>query len=60
MFVKERYFKKELISKKSQMVGEILNAQKFTKYFIDIAFKSNGSNLLHEIMDPIWTTESYE
>ena len=60
MFVKERYFKKGLVSKKSQMVGEILNAQKFSKYFIDIAFKLNGSNLLNEIMDPIWTTESYE
>ena len=60
MFVKERYFKKELISKKSQMVGEILNAQKFTKYFIDIAFKSNGTNLINKIMDPIWTNDNYE
>ena len=60
MFVKERHFKKELLSKKSQMVGEILNAQKFTKYFIDIAFKSNGTNLINKIMDPIWTNDNYE
>ena len=49
-----------MLAKNSKIVGEILNAQKLTKYFRDIAFKSNGFNLLNKIMDPIWTTEDYE
>jgi len=60
IFVKERFLKKDMLAKKSKLVGEILNAQKLTKYFRDISFKSNGSNLLNKIMDPIWTTENYE
>ena len=60
MFVKERCLKKDKLAKNSKMVGDILNAQKLTKYFRDMAFKSNGSNLLYKIMDPIWTTENYE
>ena len=60
IFIKERYLKKDMIAKKSKIVGEILNAQKLTKYFRDIAFKTNGSNLINKIMDPIWTTENYE
>ena len=49
-----------MLAKKSKTVEEILNAQKLTKYFRDIAFKTNGSNLINKIMDPIWTTENYE
>ena len=60
IFAKERYLKKDMLAKNSKIVGEILNAQKLTKYFRDIAFKSNGFNLLNKIMDPIWTTEDYE
>ena len=60
IFIKERYLKKDMLAKKSKIVGEILNAQKLTKYFRDIAFKTNGSNLINKIMDPIWATENYE
>ena len=37
MFVKERYLKKDMLAKKSKMVGEILNAQNITKYLEIIA-----------------------
>ena len=60
MFVKERYLKKNVLAKKSKIIGEILNAQKLTKYFRDIAFKSNGSNLLNKFMESIWKAENYE
>ena len=60
MFVKKRYFKKDMLAKKSKMVGEILNAQKFIKYIRDYSLKLDGTNLLDKILSPIWTTESYE
>ena len=60
MFVKERYFKKDMLAKKSKMVGEILNAQKFIKYIRDYSLKLDGANLLDKILSPIWTTENYE
>ncbi|GIS09840.1 MAG: hypothetical protein CM15mP114_06220 [Alphaproteobacteria bacterium] len=60
MFVKERYLKKDMLAKKSKMVGEILNAQNIAKYFRDYSLKLNGNDLLDKILSPIWTTESYE
>ena len=60
MFVKERYLKKDMLAKKSKMVGEILNAQNIVKYFRDYSLKLNGNDLLEKILSPIWTTESYE
>ena len=60
MFVKERYLKKDLLAKKSKMVGEILNAQNIAKYCRDYSLKLNGNDLLEKILSPIWTTESYE
>ena len=60
MFVKERYLKKDMLAKKSKMVGEILNAQNITKYLRDYSLKLNGNNLLDKILSPIWTTENYE
>ena len=60
MFVKERYLKKDMLAKKSKMVGEILNAQNITKYLRDYSLKLNGNDLLDKILNPIWTTESYE
>ena len=60
MFVKERYLKKDMLAKKSKMVGEILNAQNIAKYFRDYSLKFNGIYLLDKILSPIWKTESYE
>ena len=60
MFVKERYLKKDMLAKKSKMVGEILNAQNIVKYCRDYSLKLNGNDLLDKILSPIWTTESYE
>ena len=60
MFVKERFLKKDILAKKSKMVGEILNAQNIAKYFRDYSLKLNGNNLLDKILSPIWTVESYE
>ena len=60
MFVKERYLKKDIIAKKSKMVGKILNAQHVNKYFRDYSLKFNGNNLLDKVLSPIWTTENYE
>ena len=60
MFVKERYLKKDIIAKKSKMVGNILNAQHIKKYFRDYSLKFNGNNLLDKVLSPIWTTENYE
>ncbi len=60
MFVKERYFKKDMLAKKSKMIGEILNAQKITKYLRDYSLKLNGTNLLDKVLSPIWTTENNE
>ena len=60
MFIKERYLKKDILAKKSKMVGEILNAQNIAKYFRDYSLKLNGNDLLDKILSPIWTTESYE
>ncbi len=56
MFVKERYLKKDMLAKKSKMVGEILNAQNITKYLRDYSLKLNGNDLLDKILSPIWTT----
>ena len=60
MFVKERYLKKDMLAKKSKMVGEILNAKNITKYLRDYSLKLNGNDLLDKILSPIWTTENYE
>ena len=60
MFVKERYLKKDMLAKKSKMVGEILNAKNIVKYFRDHSLKLNGIDLLDKILSPVWTTESYE
>ena len=60
MFVKERYLKKDILVKKSKMVGEILNAQNITKYFRDYSLKLNGNDLVEKILGPIWTTENNE
>ena len=60
MFVKDRYLKKDMLAKKSKMVGEILNAQNITKYLRDYTLKIYGNDLLNKILRPIWTTESYE
>lgn len=60
MFIMERYLKKDMLAKKSKMVGEILNAQNIVKYFRDYSLKLNGNNLLDKILGPIWTTENYE
>ena len=60
MFIRERYLKKDMLTKKSKMVGEILNAQNILKYFRDYSLKLNGNDLLDKILSPIWTTESYE
>ncbi len=60
MFIKERYFKKDMLAHKSKIVGEILNAQNIIKYFRDYSLKLNGEDLLDNILSPIWTTENYE
>ena len=60
MFVKERYFKKDILAKKSKMIGDILNAQQIKKYLRDYSLKFNGNNLLDKVLSPIWTTENYE
>ena len=60
MYVKERYLKKDLLAKKSKMVGEILCAQNITKYLRDYSLKLNGNDLLDKILCPIWITENYE
>ncbi len=59
-FIIERYLKKDMLAKKSKMVGEILNAQNITKYLRDYSLKLNGNDLLDKILSPIWTTESYD
>ncbi len=60
MFIKERYFKKDYLAQKSKIIGKILNAQKFTKYFRDYSLKLYGTDLVDKILSPIWTTESNE
>ena len=60
MFVKDRYLKKDILAKKSKMVGKILNAQQINKHLRDYSLKFNGNNLLDKILSPIWTTENYE
>ena len=60
MFVKERYLKKDMLAKKSKMVGEILNAQNITKYFRDYSLKLLGNDLLDKILGSIWRTENHE
>ena len=60
MYVKERYLKKDMLAKKSKMVGEILNAQNIAKYFRDYSLKLNGNDFLDKILSPIWKTQNYE
>ncbi len=60
MYFKERYLKKDMLAKKSKMVGEILSAQNITKYMRDYSLRLNGNNLFDNILSPIWTTENYE
>jgi 2-polyprenyl-6-methoxyphenol hydroxylase-like FAD-dependent oxidoreductase len=60
MFIKQRYIKRNIISKKSKSIGKILSAQKFMGYLRNLSLKSYGNEILETILNPIWTSDTNE
>ena len=60
MFIKQRYIKRNIISKKSRSIGKILSAQKLMGHFRNLTLKSYGNEILETVLNPIWTSEINE
>ena len=60
MFIKQRYIKRNIISKKSRSIGKILSTQKLMGHFRNLTLKSYGNEILETVLNPIWTTEINE
>ncbi|MDA9973398.1 hypothetical protein N9E51_00905, partial [Alphaproteobacteria bacterium] len=60
LFIKKRYIKKNMIAKKSGILGKILSAQKLTGHFRNLCLKSYGNNIVESILNPIWTSNVNE
>ena len=59
-FVKNRYLKKDIIAKKSSIIGNILSSQKLVGNFRNIGIRSKHLELLDYVLNPIWTNKNYE
>ena len=59
-FVRKRYKQKDIISKKSISIGDILGSQKLIGDLRNLSFKIIGPDILNSILNPIWTSKNYE
>jgi len=59
-FVKNRYLKKDVIAKKSSIIGNIFSSQKLVGNLRNIGIKSKHLELLDYVLNPIWTNKNYE
>ena len=59
-FVKNRYLKKDIIAKKSSIIGNIFSSQKLVGNLRNIGIKSKHLELLDYVLNPIWTNKNYE
>jgi len=60
MFIKHRYIKKNIISKKSRSIGKILSAQKLKGHFRNLSLKAYGNEVLETVLNPIWASDINE
>ena len=60
MFIKHRYIKKNIISKKSRSIGKILSAQKLIGHFRNLSLKAYGNEVLETVLNPIWASDINE
>jgi len=60
LFINKRYEEKKIIAEKSFLIGNILNSKNTIGFLRDIALKSIGTQILEDILNPIWETRNYE
>ena len=60
MFIKHRYVKKNIISKKSRSIGKILSAQKLIGHLRNLSLKAYGNEVLETVLNPIWASDINE
>ncbi len=59
-FVKNRYLKKNIMAKKSSIIGNIFSSQKLFGNLRNIGIKSKHFELLDYVLKPIWEDLNYE
>jgi len=55
-FIRARYLKRDLISKKSELIGKVLSSNNLTGHIRNLAIQSNGKDLIDNFLNPIWTS----
>jgi 2-polyprenyl-6-methoxyphenol hydroxylase-like FAD-dependent oxidoreductase len=55
-FIRARYLKRDLISKKSELIGKLLSSKNLTGHIRNFAIQSNGKDLIDNFLNPIWTS----
>jgi hypothetical protein len=55
-FIQKRTLKRNLISKKSEIVGQVLNSQKLTKHIRDLLIQSKGKDMIDNIINQVWAS----
>ena len=55
-FIQNRSIKREIINQKSKLVGKVLNSQKITGYFRNLAIQSKGKKLIEDILSQVWAS----
>ena len=55
-FIQNRSLNRNLISKKSEIVGQLLNSQKLTKNIRDLLIQSKGKDLIDNTINEVWKT----
>jgi hypothetical protein len=55
-FIQKRTLKRNLISKKSEIVGQALNSQKLTKHIRDLLIQSKGKDMIDNIINQVWAS----
>jgi hypothetical protein len=55
-FIQKRTLKRNLISKKSEIVGQVLNSQKPTKHIRDLLIQSKGKDMIDNIINQVWAS----
>ena len=60
VFISKRYEEKKIVAEKSFLIGNILNSKNAIGFLRNIALKSIGTQILEDILNPIWETEINE
>ena len=60
LFVNKRYEEKKIITEKSFLIGNILNSKNIIGFLRNMALQSIGTQILEDILNPIWETENNE